>query len=173
MYFINDKTSAVREVQRMLLIISQEQGELGEVTVDGIYQDTTRGAVLEFQKLNGLNPTSEVDLDTFSLLYLKSEDILNRNRINGETRGVDKFPLILGDASDAVMRLNTELLSLTRYLTDMPRADTRSFFGRATADAVKYFQKIIRVADDGIVSQELFDRIKKELSHREKFKGSA
>ncbi|MBQ8289782.1 MAG: peptidoglycan-binding protein [Clostridia bacterium] len=173
MYYISDKASAVREVQRMLLIISQATDGISEVTVDGIYGDTTRLAVLEFQKISGLEQTAEVDLETFTLLFDKSEKILTEARVNAGVSDEEKYPLMTGDASGAVRRLNTELLSLTRYLPDMPRADVRGFFGRATEDAVKYFQNLVRAEADGKVSALLFDRIKNELSHREKFKGSA
>ena len=45
MYSIYDKTLAIREVQRYLLLISEEEERITDIAVDGIYGESTRRAV--------------------------------------------------------------------------------------------------------------------------------
>ncbi len=169
MYLIDDSVSAIREVQRMLLIIAEVENSIPEVSVDGIYGDTTADAVLEYQRLRSLAASGVVNEETFNLLFFESEGIIDERNTRNNTVRYEQFPLVLGDAGENVRRLNTELLSLVRFYPDMPLADIRGFFGRATEGAVKYFQRILRVDEDGKVSAELFERIRREVLEREKF----
>ena len=72
-YNIDKRSEAIKEIQRYLLAISyiDDPPYLSHISIDGIYGDSTRNAVSDFQKRYGLGVTGEVDLQTWLLLYLK------------------------------------------------------------------------------------------------------
>ena len=55
----------VKNIQFMLREINLYYNILPEVIVDGIYDNQTKNAVMDFQERHSLPPTGIVDLDTF------------------------------------------------------------------------------------------------------------
>ena len=54
MYYIEEKEEAIANVQRNLLIISQINENIPQVSVDGIYGEETRNAVKIYQISKGV-----------------------------------------------------------------------------------------------------------------------
>ncbi len=71
MYQINEYSAAVKEVQKYLLDISyrDEVPYMPHVSIDGIYGESTRTAVINFQKKYGLAVTGIVNYETWQTLY--------------------------------------------------------------------------------------------------------
>ncbi len=169
MYFIEDKPSAVRELQRMLLIVSQADHTLPTTAIDGIFTDETRLAVLAYQRGRGLLTSGVGDIETFNSLFMEMRRLIDEKNAYLSTVSPESYPLSLGSSGEAVKRLNTDLLSLRRFYKDMPEADIRPYFGRGTDSAVKYMQDVFRILPDGIVTYVIAKRIADEISEREKF----
>ena len=66
MYRINDRSSAIAELQKYLAKIG-----ISDVFIapSGIYDETTREAVVQFQKSKHINPSGIVDLETHKKLF--------------------------------------------------------------------------------------------------------
>lgn len=62
---INANGTPVRNLQLMLRAIRLKDNILPEVIVDGIFDDITKNAVIDFQKRFNLETTGEVDIITF------------------------------------------------------------------------------------------------------------
>ena len=65
---LGDVSFAVAAVQFLLNESSQILDTLDELTIDGIYGNATRDAVLRFQEGHSLTPTGEVDKNTWDTL---------------------------------------------------------------------------------------------------------
>ena len=169
MYRVEDKPLAIREVQRYLLIISQNDPSLEAISVDGIYTEQTRAAVSQFQQNNAIFVTGTVDKTTFDLLYAEARRTIDDEEHKTRVSEPDKFPLRLGDSGHDVTMLNNNLRSLTEYYIDIEDIPYGSFFSRSTESAVKMMQQHFRENIDGEVTRKLFVRIEDELSARRRF----
>ena len=71
MIFIENNSlnqTPVKNIQFMLREINLYNNILPEVIVDGIYDNQTKEAVMDFQKRHSLAPTGVVDLETFEMI---------------------------------------------------------------------------------------------------------
>ena len=66
-YNVEDKKSAVRQLQRLLLEISYSS-DSPRISIDGIYGKNTREAVRRFQSRCGLPVTGDTDFETWCAL---------------------------------------------------------------------------------------------------------
>ena len=170
MYAIYDKALAIREIQRYLLLISEEEAAINEVPVDGIYGEATRNAVSEFQKISDLPQTGTVDRLTFDMLYLRALSIERERDASLAVTEIESFPLKLGDKGSDVERLNITLIQLSQYYIDMIKPESGAFFSRLTEESVKEMQRTFFEEESGIVSKRLFERLMREVRAREKIK---
>lgn len=68
----------VRSLQTMLRVLSEDDRSLPTVVPDGIYGQTTMGAVTEFQRREGLPLTGITDQSTWDAIVLRYEEALIR-----------------------------------------------------------------------------------------------
>ncbi len=64
----SDHETHVRRIQRALRILSKNGIDILEVFEDGIFGDETSGAVSDYQRLKGFEPTGVVDKETWDNL---------------------------------------------------------------------------------------------------------
>ena len=169
MYQLNDKPSAIKEIQRFLYVISQKEKTLPHVSIDGYYGDETRLAVLEFQRLNFLEESGTVEKETYDTLYKTYLEILDE--INASENGLnsESFPLKLGDSGNDVSILNSILRELCKYYKEIspPYED---FFSRETEESVKQLQRHLLEEESGTVTESFLGKLKKEADNRKSFK---
>ena len=72
---IGEDVKTIRNLQNMLRAIGLYENILPEVIVDGIFDDITEKAVMDFQKREGLAPTGIVDIVTFEKIVDKYKNI--------------------------------------------------------------------------------------------------
>ncbi len=168
MYHINDKNGAVREVQKYLLTISQTEEYLPHITVDGIYNEDTKLAVISFQHEMGLNETGKTDRETFDLLFSEYVRINESNDHEKNILNIKDFPLKRGSSGSDVAVLNTHIRELSAYYPDLgePASD---YFSSVTEDSVKLLQEYFLEDITGFADIKLFERIRKEANLRKKF----
>ena len=162
MYLIDDKKSAIRDLQRFLFVIGQKHG-IPYVSVDGFYGKETEDAVKEFQRLFALEITGTVKKETFDAIYdeylkvIKGED--------GESLDFSKnaFPLKLGDSGNEVSVLNSFIRELSKIYKDLP-LPYGDFYSSDTNNAVRLLQGYFRIEKDGEVSINLFNLFKREVT---------
>ncbi len=171
MYQLNDKQSAIKEIQRFLYVISQKEKTVPYVSVDGYYGDETRLAVLEFQRLYFLEESGTVEKETYDMLYKTYLEILDE--VNASENGLnsDNFPLKSGDSGNDVAILNSLLRELHQYYRDLP-LPYGDFFSKQTENSVKEMQKHLFEDESGIVTESFLGKLKKEANNRESFKSN-
>ena len=168
MYDYNDKSAAIKEIQRFLSIISQKDESIPHVTVDGHFSEETRLAVTEFQRLNSLDATGTVDKLTFDLLYEIYTGIMLEYGVADENFDLKAFPLKIGQSGSDVAQLNTVLTELEAFYKELIKIDG-DFFGADTEYSVKEMQRHLLEDETGYVDNVFFNRLKKELKIRQKF----
>ncbi|MBR4892944.1 MAG: peptidoglycan-binding protein [Clostridia bacterium] len=72
----------VRNLQTMLREINFFYNILPEVIVDGIFDEITKKAVMDFQKRFNLNETGEVDIITFEKIVEEYKRAINNENIS-------------------------------------------------------------------------------------------
>lgn len=171
MYPINDKQSAIREIQKFLFVISQKEKSIPHVSIDGYFGDETQLAVLEFQRLYMSELNGKVDKETYDLMYEKYIEVLEERNVSDTGFDSEKFPLKKGDSGNDVSVLNSVLRELYAYYKELsvPYGD---FFSLDTESAVKEMQRHFMENESGIVSEQLLSKLKKEVNNREIFKNT-
>ena len=167
-YRIEDRASAVRSVQGRLRAISQNDGRIPSVFVDGIYGEETERAVRVFQETRGLPVTGAVDSETheaiakeYDLLVLEREVILGVPDFDRLAGGV----ISPGDRFDGVTALQLLLCSIAEQ-DDRFAVTPDGFYGDETLDAVKFFQALRGKTQDGVVDRVLWNELMLFASRR-------
>jgi peptidoglycan hydrolase-like protein with peptidoglycan-binding domain len=152
MYRINDRASAIKNIQSYLRAIF-----VGEINIvpNGVYDDKTRLAVLEFQRNNGLEPNGVVDLLTYELLYSSYSEKQIEDRVG---KRID-LPFYPGDYSDEMREINKMLSSLLDYYRIDHRVTENGFYSKETSEAVKNMRKIYLMKDVDLVDEMLYSRM--------------
>lgn len=165
MYSIEDKAFAIREVQRYLLIISQNEDNFPTVVVDGIYGENTAFSVAEYKKRRNLPITAGVEKRTFDMLYSEASALTALKDAKQFTGDITGFPLKIGDSNNNVLILNALYRTLGKKYRDLPQKNLYgSFYSADTYGFTKGLQKIFGFSSDGIVTRELYARILEELN---------
>jgi hypothetical protein len=169
MYFVDDKKSAIKEVQRYLVYIAETYNEMPYTQIDGIYSEETKAAVEFFQESKEIEVTGYVNEETFRLIVAEYSEIKNHNQsINGIAND-ELYPLKRGDAGESVKRLNSLIGELSEYY-DIPILHSGEGYTEDTVASVKLMQKIFGFSESGETDIDLLSRIVTELNARENFK---
>lgn len=150
MYRIEDKVSAIEELQRLL-----------DLTPTGLFDKNTREAVLRTQAKNSLEQTGIVDYLTFTFIVEEYRSEKN-NQWNSDYLFDPRFPYIKGDMGDNVLRINEALETVLRdysYEGTMPRG---KYLGEDTIDGVRFLQKIFNMRESDMIDEALLSRVMKE-----------
>lgn len=152
MYRINDKAAAIRAIQTYLKALNYNSS----VIPNGVYDDNTRLAILDFQSKNNIAKTGVVDQTTFNLLYAEYVYKLRKQRIRKESGTFTSFPLREGETGQAILHLNEALAVLLDYYGITHRLRRSSFYSKETSAAVNKLQKIYMLPDSNFVDEELY-----------------
>ena len=165
MYTIDDKEGAIRAVQRFLLELHYSTKKIPFVTIDGIFGDTTRAAVREYQTMRKLPRTGTVDLATWRMLYRDYHHaIAVRNGLQ-KIPPDSHFPLALGARGAGVASLQRLLNALaSRYGLAM-QTDVTGVYSYATAAVVNAIRRIYALPEDGTVNGEMFDKMLRDYGY--------
>lgn len=132
----------VREVQGWLRELHYAGYPIELIIPDGIYDSRTRTAVLQFQRIVGLDATGVVNTETWDALYEQYRvAVFERSR----PMPLYAFPeelgytVRIGEVSDIVMITQIILLSLAAYYDDIAASLTGEY-DAATSASVKVFQ---------------------------------
>ena len=148
----------VRELQGYLNYISNFY-KIGPVTVDGIFGNATRNAVINFQNLLGLEPDGLVGKKTWDKIYEVYTQLKKEETPGEEFDG--KYPgylLKYGSRGDKVLELQTYLSVISKYY-NIPSIIPDGIFGNATRNAVLAFQKLFNLKEDGLVGMATWTKI--------------
>ena len=150
MRMIDDKTAYIREIQQFLTVALDNSG----ITfINGNLDGATRCAIVRFKTENGLSPDTEIDLETYELIYA---DYLRK--CDGH------IELNEGARSDGVLLLNTMLKTVLKSYTDPPTLYVRDYYSAGTAEAVLFLKVIYGMQPSRDADSEFIKRIKAEYS---------
>ena len=150
MYPINNKSAAVKTVQRYLLLPES-----------GIFDDKTRTAIKEFQSERNLEPTGVVDYKSFIELQSRYKTIGDSLKSGKIAQGFI-FPLKSGDNGDGIAILNSvlsQVLEKYSYYEILPRGN---YYNVYTVKAVSRLRQIFGLKVGNDVDAEFYARLLRE-----------
>ena len=167
MYKQSDRRSAIKEIQKFLYVISDQEGStVPRVSVSGIYGKETTEAVKSFQRSEALNESGSVDLITFNALYKRYSDIISDYNTTDYVLGDGELPLQEGDQNEDVRALHLMLNELSKHYPQIRNAGTGAYFSHRTANALSVLRDIFMMAGEPILDKALYRRIQTELNSR-------
>lgn len=150
---------AVRQVQFWLRVAADNYIALDGVTVDGVFGRATRQAVLSFQDYFGLTADGVVGLSTWNKLYTVYLAVANELLSPNERPGDFPGTLREGSSGTAVRELQYYLYLLGTYYSDLQAVSVDGIFGRRTTAAVKDWQGMNNLTQDGVVGRATWNSI--------------
>ena len=150
MYRIDDRISAIKELQRLL-----------NINRTGFYDQKTRDTVLGIQAKYNLEQTGIVDYITFASITDEFRE-KNSNKWSSDYLFNPQFPYIKGDIGDNVGKINEALrIVLEDYVYEgtIPRG---TFFDENTLSAAKFLRKIFNMESSDEIDEALMTRIMRE-----------
>ena len=153
-------TDAVLNLQKYLRRIEEPKNA---VPIDGIYGSDTRAAVSRFQKANDLKDTGIVDKETWDLLYIQYERMLEEN---DKRIYVDLFPknpkdyaTEIGEEGYFVSAIQFILNELRISYDTLPSFEANGIYDEETANAIKEIQRIHLLPITGRVDRRTWNAI--------------
>ena len=159
MYNINDKSSAIRAIQKYL---SKIYGDTLNVNENGIFDDKTSFALNRFQKENELEIKNSVDFAAFSAIinaYNEASLISDVKRQNPHI----KFPLTRGMQNIEIYKINSILGDILRHYSLSDSPPLTNYYSEQTENAVKKVSGIFNMDEQAEIDEILYSKIEKEL----------
>ena len=150
----------VRELQGYLSEISKSYN-IPNVSVDGIFGNVTKDAIIKFQRLFGLSTDGIVGLATWNKVFEVYKNIDNSNPGVPDNEFDGKYPgylLKYGSRGEKVKEVQYYLASISNQI-GIPTVAADGIFGNATREAVVAFQKLFALSLDGIIGQYTWNKI--------------
>ena len=159
MYRVQDKSSAIKEVQRYLRGL-----EYSEIFVapSGIYDENTRMAVIDFQASHGLDETGVVDILTFGFLYSEYVREREKDKIRSELSGFIRFPITPASYRRELIHINRTLAAMLEHYGMTHSLRSSNFYSEETGRAVVSMRGIYRIGDENIIDEEFYHRLVKD-----------
>ena len=155
-YRIEEERYPIRELQRYLLGLSYRHSAIPPLSIDGIYGEETREAVIAFQAYARLPETGVVNYTTWTALYAA---YLASIPTRPPLLPLPDFPINSGSEGHSVTVLQSFLNRLATFLTSLPPTPITGQYTRTTSENVKRLQKRYGMTADGEVTAELWKRI--------------
>ena len=159
MYNINDKSSAIRNIQKYLAKIYE--GTLN-VNENGIFDEKTIIALNKFQEENGLYVKASVDFSTFSAIL----DAYNKAIIVCEIQKKNprlKFPLTRGMQGFEIYKINSMLGDILRHYLLFDYPPLVNYYSEETEKAVNEIRKIFNLSKQNGIDEILYSRLEDEI----------
>ena len=166
---LGDSGEDVRTIQRQLNRIAANYPSIPKIPeTNGIFDETTRRAVQQFQRIFNLTPDGRVGKATWykikqiyngvkSLSELYSEGITI-----SEAQRLFRKVLQFGDSGTDVSTLQYYLDFLGFFYDTLPDITVDGIFGEETRNAVLAFQQQFGLPQDGIVGRQTWYRLQDE-----------
>lgn len=161
---IGSQGGQVVTVQFFLNLISQFVDFVAPVNTDGVYGQNTANQVQAFQIYKGLTPTGDVDEETWNSLYAAYQGIVDyleeRNQLESvPTQAFPGVTLRRGDVGPSVAVFKEWLNYLSKVFFDIPPVAENNIFDLRTQNAVKEFQRIFSLPENGLVDERTWNTL--------------
>lgn len=163
---VGSSGQAVRTIQQQLNRIRVNYPAIPAITtIDGVFGQETKNAVVAFQRIFNLTPDGVVGKRTWyriSYIYVAVKKLAELNS-EGERPQYDdnSYPGLLqfGDTGTGVQNLQFYLKTIAAFNPFIPDLAIDGRFGRLTENAVRAFQSYYGLFVDGIVGENTWNRI--------------
>ncbi len=159
-----DRGSIVSWMQYALNVISQFIDSVPRVTMNGLFDEQTKNALLAFQQTYGLPETGVADRDTWDMLGSVFERSLHAIPPRDQLYTYPGIPLSEGSSGEAVQILQSYLNRLANEFPYLPKVTADGEFGPRTKAQVMAFQRAHQKEPDGIVDLDTWNTILAEYS---------
>jgi peptidoglycan hydrolase-like protein with peptidoglycan-binding domain len=161
-YLEGDVRPTVELIQYALNVLATFNPAIPMIAITGYFDDQTRNAVIEFQRITNLEPTGVVDRETYEALAtnmfnildtLPSESVYLPNlRWPGEayTIGADAPPVYL---------LQEMLSYISLIIPMIPTIEPTGVYDVTTQQAVREFQRLQGLDPTGMTDEQTWDSI--------------
>ncbi len=159
---LGTRAIGVSILQHRLRVIAAYYDTIPAVSVDGIFGEGTRNAVIAFQNRFGLSPDGVVGKQTWEEIYRVYRGILNSNveLVGGELplpwNGV---VMQYGSRGENVRALQQYLNEIAKIIPNIPIVEVTGYFGDNTRNAVRLFQSELDLPVDGIVGERTWNTL--------------
>ena len=152
----------VRTLQFYLRILSSFIPTIPLIDDDGVFGQTTRNAVIAFQRYAGLNPDGVVGETTWNAIINAYDDI--ESTLRNEYNIASSLPspgsfLTTGATGNAVELIQRYLQRISRSDSRVPFVSVDGVYGEATAAAVREIQRQFGLTQTGAVGPLTWDAI--------------
>ena len=155
MYSINDRTSAIKEVQMYLIKI----GYGDEIIPSGEFDTYTELAVKSFQKRMEIEESGIVNYQTHTLLKEEYQKSAIKDMINKSGGPGAYFPIKLGDFGEHIPPINSAISYILNHFGIHNDVQNGKFFSKESERATLELQKMMQLNSDGIIDQVFYARI--------------
>ena len=152
MYLIDDKKSAIKEVQRLL-----------GINESGVYDNNTRSMVKRFQTIQNIEVSGTVNYNTFTRLRNEYNKTETKNKVGAILPFYNDFPYKRGDRGPGVSILNTMLSqALEKHAVNImkPRGE---YYSYKTENAVRELRKVFLLEDNGEIDEIFYERLQRQF----------
>ncbi len=151
----------ILEIQLYLIDIAQVQPEIPIVYPTGVYDDRTRNAIVEFQKLFSLPVTGVVDIDTWNSLLNEHRKCMHCINIPSCVacfpNNVKEFKK--GDQNNCIFILQIVLNNFRKRYVNYVEVPLTGIFDDKTEEAIKQFQQLSGLPVTGILNRETWNTL--------------
>ncbi len=158
---MTERQRAIFETQEYLRNIARTQSDVLTVYPDGIYGSETADSVRSFQAKHGIEPTGEIDYETWRKITKENEKavLLNSEPLQIVRIKNEDLPLKIGMDNNFVYTLRLMLRRLSESYSNFSLLDVSSVFDEETRDTVILFQDIISAEKTGEVDKRTWNEL--------------
>ncbi|MCL2860231.1 MAG: peptidoglycan-binding protein [Oscillospiraceae bacterium] len=156
---VGSRGNNVLLMQQYLNRISSRYPSILRLAEDGIFGVGTQSAVMEFQRLFGLNPDGVIGPLTWNRIVEINNSIGGPSIPPTTPPAYPGTPLRAGSRGNNVLILQENLNNIASRYPSIPRIAVDGVFGPATQNSVTQFQRLFGLTPDGVVGPLTWDRI--------------
>ena len=152
--YLGSQGIGVSTVQYLLSYLSQFYSTISPVSIDGVFGNSTREAVISAQNTFGLIPDGVVGEETYYAIYNAYRGIVSQIPLKYIEGNVLPFPgpiLRQGSDNDSVLLLQQYINVIAEVFPEVRSVDLTGYFGPQTESAIKAIQTLSGLEADGVV----------------------
>ncbi len=159
----------IMNLQRYLRRLAEEENNIAAPPMDGIFDDRTEEALLEFQRMTALEPTGRADRETWDALFAEYQRLSNEQDrsvpIDFFPTSPDPYVTVSGERFAFITLLQFMLGELTLVYDTFDPPEQTGIYDEQTAEAVAEFQRIQRIPVTGLVDRHTWNRLSEEYKN--------